>query len=122
MPTTAYVIDTDPDARQWIEVVLSRGVGRVVFLADRQALLECMPCHNDACLILSVGVDEAATLRLVRELRSAGALIPVIVMGPHSAFRTAVDIARLEATDFLETPVTARQLRGAVRRALHDTA
>jgi DNA-binding NtrC family response regulator len=41
----------------------------------------------------------------------------VIVLGSHRAFRTAVNIARLEATDFLERPVSARQLRAAVRRA-----
>jgi DNA-binding NtrC family response regulator len=44
-------------------------------------------------------------------------MLPVIVLGSHHAFRTAVDIARLEATDFLERPVSVRQLRAAVRRA-----
>jgi len=46
--------------------------------------------------------------------------LPVIALGPHTAFREAVDIARLEGTDFLERPVTARQLRAAVRRACTD--
>ena len=56
-------------------------------------------------------------LKLVRELRDRGATLPVIVLGPYSAFRTAVEIARLEATDFLERPVSARQLRTAVSKA-----
>jgi FixJ family two-component response regulator len=55
---------------------------------------------------------------MVRELRAAGATMPVIVLGPYSAFRTAVSIARIEATDFLERPVSVRQLRAAVRRAI----
>ena len=44
----------------------------------------------------------------------------MIVLGPHSAFRTAVDIARLTRTDFLERPVSVRQLRAALRRAVND--
>jgi FixJ family two-component response regulator len=44
-------------------------------------------------------------------------MLPAIVLGPHSAFRTAVDIARLDATDFLERPVSESELRRAVRRA-----
>ena len=36
-------------------------------------------------------------------LRGRGATLPVIVLGPHGAFWTAVEIARLEATDFLFT-------------------
>jgi FixJ family two-component response regulator len=70
-----------------------------------------------ACLVASAEPDEAATLKLVRELRGRGATLPVIVLGPDSAFRTAVEIARLEATDFLERPVSARQLRAAVSNA-----
>jgi FixJ family two-component response regulator len=45
-------------------------------------------------------------------------MLAVIVLGPPSAFRMAVDIARLERTDFLERPVTGRQLRAAVRKAV----
>ena len=54
---------------------------------------------------------------LVRDLRSLGTLTPVIVLGSHTAFRTAVEIARFPATDFLERPVSAHQLRAAVLRA-----
>lgn len=43
--------------------------------------------------------------------------VPVIVLGPHTAFRSAIDIARLDATDFLERPVSMRQLHAAVCRA-----
>jgi len=52
--------------------------------------------------------DAAATLALVRELRARHATLPVVVLGAHSAFRTAVDIARFPATDFLERPVSSR--------------
>jgi FixJ family two-component response regulator len=117
MPITVYVIDPDPDERTWIESALTPSVGAVVVFDDGAALLARLPAGEGACLIATAEPDEAATLELVRELRDRGATIPVIVLGPHSAFRTAVDIARFEATDFLERPVSARQLRAAVRKA-----
>ena len=117
MPITVYVIDPDPDERTWIESALAPSVDAVVVLDDGAALLARLPAGEGACLIATAEPDETATLELVRELRGRGATLPVIVLGPHSAFRTAVDIARLEATDFLERPVSARQLRAAVSKA-----
>ena len=117
MPTTVYVIEPDPGERTWIESTLARSADAIVFLDDGAALLASPPACGGACLIASAEPDAAATLELVRALRRKGVTLPVIVMGPHSAFRTAVDIARLEATDFLERPVSARQLRAAVRKA-----
>jgi FixJ family two-component response regulator len=96
--------------------------GTVVVLDDGAALLARLPASEGACLVASAEPAETATLKLVRELRARGATLPVIVLGPHSAFRTAVDIARLEATDFLERPVSARQLRAAVSRACKRSA
>ena len=117
MPTTVYAIEADPDERSWIESALAPTVDTVVLLDDGAALLARLPSQEGACLIASAEPDAAATLELVRELRSRGSTLPVIVLGPHSAFRIAVEIARLEATDFLERPVSARQLRAAVGKA-----
>ena len=55
-------------------------------------------------------------LELVRSLRRHGQALPVVVLGPHSAFRTAVDVARLDGTDFLERPVSAQRLRAALHK------
>jgi len=117
MPTTVYVVDSDAAERAWIQSSLGRSVDAVVFVDDGQALLANVPDAEGACLIASAEPDDGAIRELVRELRRRGAMLPVIVLGSHRAFRTAVDIARLEATDFLERPVGARQLRAAVRRA-----
>ena len=115
MPTVVYVVVADPRDRAWIESALARTV-ELVFVDDGPDLLASMPRGPGHCLILSGDEDETATLRLVRDLRSSGNMLPVVVLGPQTAFRTAVAIARLDATDFLERPVSVRQLRAAVRR------
>jgi DNA-binding NtrC family response regulator len=115
MPTVVYVVDADPRDRAWIESALAHSV-ELVFVDGGADLLARLPHGSGHCLILSGDEDETATLRLVRDLRNSGNTLPVIVLGPHTAFRTAVAIARLDATDFLERPVSVRQLRSAVRR------
>ncbi|MFO1313392.1 MAG: hypothetical protein U1F41_15155 [Burkholderiales bacterium] len=118
MPATVFVISPLQDDRKWIEVTLAPGVGAVVFVDDGAALLARLPATPAACLVTAAEPDARAALQLVRDLRGRGVMLPVIVLGPHSAFRVAVDIARLPATDFLERPVSARQLRLAVGKAL----
>ena len=52
----------------------------------------------------------------MRKLRCHGEFLPVVMIGTQSAFRTAVDVARLAGTDFLQRPISAQRLRAALRR------
>ncbi len=117
MPAAVYVFDFGSEDRDWIRSALAGSVESIEFLAGAAELFANLPTSLCACLIVSTDSDAEATLQLVRELRARGSTIPVLVLGTHSAFREAVEIARIEATDFLERPVSVRQLRAAVRRA-----
>jgi two-component system response regulator PhoP len=120
MSTTVYVVGFEPSECAWVRSALGRSAHAVINVEDGEALLTHLSSGPDQCVIASADADGAATLALVRALRRQGILLPVIVLGPHSEFRTAVDIARLEATDFLERPVSARELRAALRRIRSD--
>ena len=118
MPTSAYVVVADTHDRAWLASALTHDlVDSVTYANDDAAQIAALPGGPGRCLILTADKDETATLHLIREIRRLGNDIPVVVLGPHSAFRIAVEIARLEATDFLERPVSVRQLRSAIRRA-----
>ena len=120
MPTIVHVVAAPPADRRWIESALAWPADtNSVFLAD-QATLLANPPSGRSCVIALADMNELATLALVRELRCLGSLLPVIVLGSHTAFRTAVEIARLPATEFLERPVSAHQLRAAILRACPD--
>jgi DNA-binding NtrC family response regulator len=117
MVANVFVLDADPQERKWIESALAPISHGVVFLEDELELLAHVGCRGEVCLIAFADRDEVRALDLIRKLRRAGSRLPVVVLGHHSAFRTAVDIARLEGTNFLERPVSVRELRVAVRRA-----
>lgn len=118
MPATVLVINPDDADRRWIASSLASTAYVVEFFADEAALFGRLPAEEPACLVAFAEPDADAALVLVRELRRRAPTLPVIVLGPHSAFRMAVNVARLPATDFLERPVSSRQLRVAVAKAL----
>jgi two-component system response regulator FixJ len=113
---TVYLIESDAAERRWLASALV-GIGDArVFVDPPAALLDRLPLGADDCLILGADAGGTQAVELVRELRRRGATLPVVVLGPISALRAAVDIARLAATDFLERPVSIGRLRSALRR------
>jgi len=116
-----YVLERDPAERRWIESVLAGQVRTLVFLEDGAALLEGLAAKGGDCLLCGTEPDASVALELVRSLRRNGQDLPVVVIGPYSAFRTAVDVARLSSTDFLERPVSAQRLRAALQRVKAGT-
>ena len=111
----AYVIDPDAEERRWIEAVLSQTAEVVSGFNDAEGLPGLVE-EREGYIVIAVEPDEKATLELVKKLRRSGKLVPVIVVGPRTAFRTATDIARLGFTDYLERPLSAYRLRVAIER------
>lgn len=111
----AYVVDPDAEERRWIEEVLSQ-TAELVSGFDDALGLPALLAEREGCIVIAVEPDEGVTLELVKNLRRSGNLVPVIVVGPRTAFRTAMDIARLGFTDFLERPLSAHKLRAAIER------
>jgi DNA-binding NtrC family response regulator len=116
MFNTVYVLERDPAECRWIESALAGQVRTLIFLQDGATLPDWLAAKGGDCLLCGAEPDAAAALELVRSLRRRGEMLPVVVIGPHSAFRTAVDVARLSGTDFLERPVSAQRLCAALRR------
>ena len=116
MFNTVYVLESDPAECRWIESALAGQVRMLVFLENGATLPDWLAARGGDCLLCGVEPDATAALELVRSLRLHGEMLPVVMLGPHSAFRTAVDVARLSATDFLERPVSAQRLRAALHK------
>jgi DNA-binding NtrC family response regulator len=118
MFNTVYVLERNADECRWFESALAGQVRTLVFLTDGATLPDWLAAQGGDCLLCSVEPDAMAALELVRGLRRRGEMLPVVMLGPHSAFRTAVELARLEATDFVERPLSAQRLRGAMQRVV----
>ena len=71
---------------------------------------------REACVVVGLRDGGAAAVDRVTAWRDLGLAVPVIALGPGGALRTAVDLARLLRTDFLEGPVSVGRLCAAMRR------
>lgn len=116
MTRTAYVLLADARQRTRIDAALVHCVDRVVQLDGIDALPARAADNEQDCLIVSAESAEPDVVKTIGALRDRGNTIAVIALGSHAAFRQAVDIARFDGTDVLESPVTDRELRRAVRR------
>lgn len=121
MIDTVYVLERDADECRWIESALAGQVRKLIFLDDGRTLPDWLWLQGGDCLLCGAEPDANAALELVRSLRRQGQALPVVMIGPHSAFRTAVELARLPGTDFLQHPVSAQRLRAALRRLIGRT-
>ena len=81
MPATAFFLCADQNERAWIAATLAPTVGSVLFIDEADALFARLPVPPPACLLMFAEPDAAATLQLVRELRSRDTILPVVVLG-----------------------------------------
>jgi DNA-binding NtrC family response regulator len=116
MRKTVYVVVADATERTWINSALAKCVDRVVFLEDTGALPTHLAPNEADCLLISAEPTEHGAVNAIRELRAKGNTIAAIALGSDAVFRSAVDIARMQWTDFLEQPVSDRELQQAVLR------
>jgi two-component system response regulator FixJ len=59
-------------------------------------------------------------IELIRELKTIGCILPVIVITGHADVSRAVDAMKAGASDFIEKPFESEQLLRTVRGCLED--
>jgi two-component system response regulator FixJ len=80
--------------------------------------LEALPGLRVACLITDIRMPEVDGIELMRALRAAGHVFPVIVMTGHGDVPLAVEAMKLGAFDFLEKPFDDEVLIERIKAAL----
>lgn len=111
-----YVIDPDPTQQHRIVNAVTPEAEAVLPFSSAEAFLESMPLRTPALLIAAAALPGMGVPQLIRELRRAAVELPVIAIGVDADVQAAVELMRAGAADFIERPVSARQLRNAVRK------
>ena len=107
---------------------LIKSIGHQVqaFASARQFLDSEWHRHNPACLVLDVRMPGLSGLDLQRELEAKKENLPIIFITGHGDVPTSVRAMKAGAADFLQKPVTDKDLLKAIEdallRASHDSA
>ena len=117
MTDRIHVIDDDAGLREALAFLLEVNGFDAAFYASATEFLEALPVA-DGCVLTDIRMPGLTGLDLMRELRSRGETLPVIVMTGHGDVALAVEAMKAGVIDFLEKPFDDGHLIGAIRQAL----
>ncbi|HEX4326403.1 MAG TPA: response regulator [Burkholderiales bacterium] len=111
------VVDDDDAVRAAIGMLLqASGVAYRAFAGARE-FLDAAPWDQAACLVLDVRMPEISGIELLKQLRTRGIALPVIVMTGHGDVPMAVTAMKLGAFDFIEKPFDESHLLELISQA-----
>ncbi|HWQ87291.1 response regulator FixJ [Brevundimonas sp.] len=116
MAELLHVIDDDAGLRDALAFLLEVNGVNARFYESGDAFLAALPVE-EGCLLTDVRMPGLTGLELVRELKSRGIDLPVIVMTGHGDIPLAVEAMKAGVVDFIEKPFGDDVLLGAIQAA-----
>ncbi|MER9216893.1 response regulator FixJ [Mesorhizobium sp. M0663] len=113
-----HVVDDDVDVRKSLGFLLATANFAVRLYESATAFLATATSSLDGCIVTDVRMPGIDGIEFLRQLRTRGHTIPVIVMTGHADVALAVQAMKEGAADFIEKPFDDEVLIDAIRSAL----
>ncbi len=113
-----FVIDDDRDMRESLQWLLESAGFRVESYESAEQFLERAELRRPGCLLLDVRMPGMGGLRLLEQMNSDAANLPVILFTGHGDVTMAVNALKTGAFDFVEKPATHQEILERVQNAL----
>jgi two-component system, OmpR family, response regulator len=109
------IVEDDPDLADG----LVRALGQVGFsvdhVADGQAAIDAHAAQRFDVIVLDLGLPKVDGMSVLRRLRGAGALTPILVLTARDALEDRVQGLNLGADDYLVKPFQLAELEARLR-------
>jgi FixJ family two-component response regulator len=115
---TVFVVDDEPEVRESLARLLRSAGLAVQAFGSAQEFLDGGPPATGGCLVLDVNMPGRNGLELHQELKARGVDLPVIYLTGRANVAIGVRAMKQGARDFLEKPVDANELLGAIADAM----
>jgi len=112
-----YIVDDDEEFRFSLVLLLRAGGFEAVSFDSAHRFLESVRDLAHGCVLVDVRMPNMNGLELQKRLNDSAAGLPVIVITGQADIHTAVTAMKEGATDFIEKPVDAGRLFGAIESA-----
>ncbi|TJW50854.1 MAG: response regulator transcription factor FixJ [Mesorhizobium sp.] len=113
-----HVVDDDVDVRKSLGFLLATADFAVRLYESASVFLATATGNLDGCIVTDVRMPGIDGIEFLRQLRSRGHSLPVIVMTGHADVALAVQAMKEGAADFIEKPFDDEVLIEAIRSAL----
>jgi len=112
------VADDNPEIRGAMRSVLEYEDWPVTTYPSAEAFLAAEEPGSDQCLIIDTSLPGMSGIALIAQLRARGDTVPAILITGTGDIAMAVQAMRAGASDFIERPVSRRELIDSIERAL----
>ena len=113
-----HVVDDDVDVRKSLGFLLATADFAVRLYESATAFLATEPKEVEGCIVTDVRMPGIDGIEFLRQLKSRGLSVPVIVMTGHADVALAVQAMKEGAADFIEKPFDDQILIDSLRSAL----
>src|SRR6476620_8541154 len=98
------IVDDDADTQTQLRGILSKEGYEVDTASNGQAALGAVSRQAPDLVLSDINMPKLDGLALLVELRSRGLEMPVILMTAYGSLKTAVDVIRAGAFDYISKP------------------
>jgi FixJ family two-component response regulator len=112
------IVDDDPSVRKGLARLVKSAGYRVEVFASAREFLTRPQREDPSCLLIDVRMPGLTGLELQDALAIAGGRMSIVFVSGHGDVAGSVKAMKGGAVDFLTKPVDARELLGAIERAV----
>jgi DNA-binding NtrC family response regulator len=116
--TKILIVDDEPNVRLVFRTALESSGYAVTEAGDGQSALELIRGRDYAAVLLDLRMPRLGGLDMLRQMRSEGIAVPVVIVTAHGSMPDVVAAMRLGAVDFIPKPLSPETLRRVVREAV----
>jgi two-component system response regulator FixJ len=120
--TVVHIVDDEEAVRNSLAFLLASAGFAVRVHETATDFLALAPTISNGCLITDLRMPDMDGVELLRRLRTAGALLPAIVITGHGDVQMAVEAMKNGALDFIEKPFADDVLIDSIGRAVNRAA
>lgn len=119
--TNILVIDDDADICMLLNRYLSKNGFNVTTAYSGKAALECITNQVPDIVLCDFRLEDMSGSDLLEKIKQNNPQVPVIIMTGYSDVRTAVNIMKLGAFDYVTKPLLPEEILLTLKRALAET-
>lgn len=116
-PTRVLVVDDEPAITRFLRAGLAGAGYLVTEAADARTALDLFRRQPADLIVLDLGLPDLDGTEVIRRLRAAGAMVPIIVLSSRADERGKVEALDLGADDYVTKPFGIDELLARLRAA-----
>ncbi len=115
------VVDPDPITVDWIKEWFRGSEHRFAFVANGSQAIELIESTTFEVVLSEFRLEGKGGLDLVREVKAIRPELPVVIMATRYDSRTAIEVVKTGAFDFLPKPLDKTEVRRVLDEAIQSS-